>query len=467
MENNLLGSSGPFSWNKLEGIKMNIIVAASQNNVIGNGNSLPWKIPSEMKYFKKITSGNGNNAVIMGRKTFESIGKELSNRFHIVLTRDVLKEKNSKNIFFCSSIEEGIKKCQEKNIEDIFVIGGSQIYTLIFEQYYKNIEKIYFTKIHANYEGSVYLPSFCWDNFFLYSSCMDEKDESVEYLVYHKSEKILEEYQYLDLIKTTLNQPDLCSFGTMMKFDLEKGFPLLTTKKMFLRGVIEELLWFLRGETNATILKEKKVHIWDKNGSREYLDSLGLNHREEGDLGPVYGFNFRHFGATYKDSHTDYTGQGTDQVEYVLDLIKNKPESRRILISLWNPNQLSEVALPACHVLYQFKVKDNKLSCCLYQRSGDIGLGIPFNISSASLMTHIFAHLTNLNVGTLTHCIGDAHIYKEHVEALEKQIIKKPYCFPILRIKDRNQKKVSEYTVSDFVVKGYMSQDTIKMPLVV
>lgn len=458
-------TSLPLPLNRLQQKKLNIIVATAKNKVIGTEDGIPWNIPSEMKYFKKVTTGDGNNAVIMGRKTFDCIGRILPNRLNIVLTSK--KHIAHKDVFYCSSMEDAVELCSKKNVKDIFVIGGRDIYSLLFERYPYNIGTIYFTFIHREYNGSIYLPSFKWDNFYLYSSCLDEEDESVEYLVYKKQKNIHEEYQYLNLIKTTLEQPDLCSFGTMMKFDLQKGFPLLTTKKMFLRGVIEELLWFLRGETNSNILKNKNVHIWDKNGSREYLDSIGLDHRAEGDLGPVYGFNFRHFGATYFDSSTDYTNQGIDQVKYILDLIKNQPSSRRILMSLWNPTQLNEVALPACHVLYQFKVLGNELSCCLFQRSGDIGLGIPFNIASASLMTHIFAHLTDLQVGTLTHCVGDAHIYKEHVEYLQKQSNLQPFCFPILKIENRNQKRVEDFEPTDFKVKGYISHESIKMPLIV
>lgn len=447
--------------------KLNIIVASSKNNIIGKDNELPWKIPSELKYFKRITVGNGKNAVLMGRKTFESVRHPLSDRINIVITSSIPKNNLDESVFFCSSVENGIKQCKDQDIENIFIIGGRQIYTTVFEKFLDNIETIYFTKIHENYDGNVYLPQFCWDNFFLFSSTLDEQNEKVEYLVYRRHNKTLDEYQYLQLIKNTLQEPNLCSFGCFMKFDLEKGFPLLTTKKMFLRGVIEELLWFLRGETNSNKLKEKNVHIWDKNGSREYLDSVGLTHYEEGDLGPVYGFNFRHYGASYINCHTDYTNKGTDQVQYVLDLIKNNPNSRRILLNLWNPTQLKEVSLPACHVLYQFKVYNNQLSCCLFQRSGDIGLGIPFNIASASLLTHIFACLSNLRVGTLSHCIGDAHIYKEHVKYLQNQIERKPYCFPLLSIKSRGQTKVEDFCVSDFEVKGYTCHEQIKMPLIV
>lgn len=467
MNHTNIGNQGPLYWNRQDNIQFYLIVATSENNVIGKDNFLPWNIPSDMQYFKKITTGNGNNAVLMGRKTFETLSKPLPNRLNIILTRNIPNDNKNENVFFCSNIEDAVKECNLRNKEEIFVIGGAQIYNFVFENFSKYIKKIYFTKIHEHYDGDVTLPPFNWDYFQLVSSCRDEKEKKVEYLIYEQQDALLEEYQYLDLISKTLQQPDLCSFGNFMQFDLKKGFPLLTTKKMFLRGVIEELLWFLRGETNSNILKEKNVHIWDKNGSREYLDSVGLAHHKQGDLGPVYGFNFRHYGASYINSDTDYTGQGTDQVQYVLNLIKNEPSSRRILLNLWNPNQLDQVALPACHVLYQFKVHDHKLSCCLYQRSGDIGLGIPFNIASASLLTFIFAHLSNLGVGTLSHCIGDAHIYKEHVECLQEQLRRKPFCFPILKIESRGQEKVEDFKVDDFIIRGYQSHEQIKMPLVV
>ena len=174
----------------------------------------------------------------------------------------------------------------------------------------------------------------------------------------------------------------LSVFGRQMRFDLREGFPLLTTKRVFWRGVAEELLWFIRGSTSAKELQEKNIHIWDGNGSREFLDKNGLGHREEGDLGPVYGFQWRHFGADYQDMHADYSGQGVDQLAEVIDKIRNKPEDRRIIISAWNPAAIPEMALPPCHCFCQFYVANGELSCQLYQRSCDMGLGVPLNIAS-------------------------------------------------------------------------------------
>jgi thymidylate synthase len=187
--------------------------------------------------------------------------------------------------------------------------------------------------------------------------------------------------------------------------------PLLTTKRVFLRAVVAELLWFVSGCTSSKPLSEQGVRIWDGNGSREYLDSVGLSHREEGDLGPVYGFQWRHFGAEYVDAKADYTGQGVDQLAEVIDKLKNKPYDRRIILSAWNPADLKKMALPPCHMFAQFYVsfprgtdgqpsKRGVLHSILYQRSCDMGLGVPFNIASYALLTHMLAHVCDLTPGT-------------------------------------------------------------------
>ena len=188
-------------------------------------------------------------------------------------------------------------------------------------------------------------------------------------------------------------------FGAQMRYSLRDNvFPLLTTKRVFWRGVVEELLWFIKGCTNANELRDKGVHIWAANSTREFLDSAGLQHREEGDLGPIYGFQWRHFGAEYKGMHASYKNQGIDQLAHVINTIKNKPSDRRIIMCAWNPVDIPEMALPPCHCLVQFFVADDELSCLLYQRSADMGLGVPFNIASYALLTYMIAHVTGLKV---------------------------------------------------------------------
>ena len=224
-------------------------------------------------------------------------------------------------------------------------------------------------------------------------------------------------------------------------------------------------MWFLRGETDSRKLAEKGVHIWDANGSREFLDSRGLTERNEGDLGPVYGFQWRHFGAKYRAMNDDYSGQGFDQLQECIRLIKEEPTSRRIVMSAWNPADLSQMALPPCHMFVQFQVVNGELNSLMYQRSCDIGLGVPFNIASYALLTCLIAHNCNLKPGEFIHSMGDVHIYKNHIEPLGKQIQREPFPFPSLEI--LTQKEIDQYNLADFKLHNYKHHPTIKMELVV
>ncbi|XP_078691097.1 thymidylate synthase-like isoform X1 [Branchiostoma floridae x Branchiostoma belcheri] len=285
-----------------------------------------------------------------------------------------------------------------------------------------------------------------------------------------------DEYQYLDLVRHILDcgqrkddrtgTGTLSVFGAQCRYSLRGQFPLLTTKRVFWRGVAEELLWFVRGSTNGTELSDKNVHIWDANGSRDFLDKRGLSHYEEGDLGPVYGFQWRHFGAEYKDRHTDYTGQGVDQLAQVIHTIKTDPDNRRIIMSAWNPPDLPKMALPPCHAFVQFYVCNGELSCQLYQRSGDTGLGVPFNIASYSLLTYMIAHITGLKPGDFVHTLGDAHVYVNHVDALKEQLKREPRPFPTLNIK-RQVENIDDFKMEDFEIVGYKPHPKISMEMAV
>ncbi|KAG8954572.1 Thymidylate synthase [Tulasnella sp. 419] len=295
-----------------------------------------------------------------------------------------------------------------------------------------------------------------------------------------------EEHQYLDLIKSILEsgatRPDRTGTGTIslfappsLRFSLRDGtLPLLTTKRVFTRGVIEELLWFVKGDTDGNHLSEKGVKIWDGNGSREFLDKRGLAHRRVGDLGPVYGFQWRHFGAEYVDCDTDYTGKGVDQLQDCIRKIKEDPTDRRIIMSAWNPADLSKMALPPCHMFCQFYVHlpaspeaKAGLSCLMYQRSADLGLGIPFNIASYALLTHMIAHVTETEPVELIMQLGDAHVYRDHVEALEVQLKREPREFPKLRW-NRTAKEIDHidgFQYDDFVIEGYKPHGKIEMKM--
>uniref|UniRef100_A0A6C0AWV9 thymidylate synthase n=1 Tax=viral metagenome TaxID=1070528 RepID=A0A6C0AWV9_9ZZZZ len=287
-----------------------------------------------------------------------------------------------------------------------------------------------------------------------------------------------EEDQYLELINKILDKGDITEsrngivksvFGNKMEFDLSNNtLPLLTTKRVAYKTCIKELLWFIRGQTSNKLLKEQNVHIWDENGSREFLDSRNLNYRNVDDLGPIYGHQWRHFNADYYTSDADYTNKGVDQLMYIINALKDPKEkySRRLLMSAWNPCQLDEMALPPCHVLAQFNVSDeNKLSCALYQRSGDVGLGVPFNIASYSVLTHLIAHYTGLKAHKFVYFLGNAHIYEEHIEPLKEQTQRNPYKFPLIKLTPEVPEKIEDYELNNIEVIDYQCHSKIEMKM--
>jgi thymidylate synthase len=290
------------------------------------------------------------------------------------------------------------------------------------------------------------------------------------------SEENREEMQYLGLIQTILEKGvtkddrtgtgTISIFGTLSRYSLENNaLPLLTTKKITYRLVIEELLFFVRGETDSNLLRKRDVNIWNQNGSCAFLLSRGID-REEGDLGPVYGFQWRHFGAKYRTCHDTYSGEGIDQLGMVIKELKSNPMSRRLVVSAWNPLDLDIMALPPCHVLYQFEVSNGKLNCMLYQRSGDVGLGVPFNIASYALLLKMVSYLVKIPEGELVHVIGDTHIYSNHVEQLREQMQRVPRPFPKVYLRPPTERKsIEEFEASDFVVEGYDPHPPIKMQM--
>lgn len=292
-----------------------------------------------------------------------------------------------------------------------------------------------------------------------------------------------DELQYLELLKQVLqeyeknknlrnNRTDfktISLFGPQIEFDLRKGFPLLTTKRVFFKGVVEELLWFLRGQTNNKILNEKGIHIWDGNSSKEFMNKLGLDY-PEGELGPIYGYSWRHFGGNYNPNNPDNTHAnegGFDQIQYIINTLKTDPFSRRLILNGWNPCVLNQVALPPCHMMCQFYVSNEmELSCKLYLRSNDLFLGAPFNIASYSLLTHMLADICKLKVGKLVYTVGDAHIYENHIEQVKEQLKRIPREFPSLKIVEHPE-RIEDYRLESFVIEGYNPYPTIKAEMAV
>jgi dihydrofolate reductase/thymidylate synthase len=285
-----------------------------------------------------------------------------------------------------------------------------------------------------------------------------------------------EETQYLDLIKKILetcetretrNSITKSIFSEKLEFDISNSIPFITTKKLAWKTVIKELLWFLSGSTDNKKLTEQNVNIWNGNSTREYMDSIGFTSREVNDLGPVYGHQWRHFNADYADHKTDYTNKGIDQIEQVIYMLKNDPMSRRIILSAWNPCQISQMNLPPCHMMAQFYVtKDQKLSCQMYQRSADMFLGVPFNIASYALFTHMLAQVCDLGVGELTIVLGDAHIYENHVAQVKQQLKRKTLPLPKLKL-NKDIKNITDFTMEDIELVGYTCHEAIKAPMAV
>eukprot|EP00252_Welwitschia_mirabilis_P019795 TRINITY_DN4685_c0_g1_i1.p1 TRINITY_DN4685_c0_g1~~TRINITY_DN4685_c0_g1_i1.p1 ORF type:complete len:569 (-),score=95.06 TRINITY_DN4685_c0_g1_i1:260-1966(-) len=501
-----------------------IVVAATRELGIGKDGKLPWKLPSDMKFFKEITLSTSvsqkKNAVIMGKNTWESIPlkyRPLSGRLNVILSRSGSFDiATAENVVTCGSLGSALEMLAappySMSIETAFVIGGGQVFREAF--YSPNCDAIHITEIENTFECDTFMPSIDtsifqpWYSSFplvengirhSYTTYVRVRDSPTEISKtiengsqdtnaykgpeqrqYQFLPKFIferhEEYLYLrlvqDIITNGVEKGDrtgtgtLSKFGCQMRFNLRKSFPLLTTKRVFWRGVVEELLWFISGSTNAKILQEKGIHIWDGNASRDYLDSIGLKEREEGDLGPVYGFQWRHFGAKYTNMHADYSNQGFDQLADVIYKIKHNPDDRRIILSAWNPADLQLMALPPCHMFAQFYVAEGELSCQMYQRSCDMGLGVPFNIASYALLTCLIAHVCDLVPGDFVHILGDAHVYKNHISPLLEQLQNLPKPFPVLKI-NPEKKDINSFTANDVELVGYDPHKKIQMKMAV
>ncbi len=285
------------------------------------------------------------------------------------------------------------------------------------------------------------------------------------------------EQEYLNLVHKVINYGErmegrngdtLSLFGEKMEFSLKNNqVPVLTTKKFAWKTCLKELLWFINGDTNNSTLVKQGVGIWNKNAHHDFKKENGIYYEEEGDLGPIYGHQWRFFNAEYKGCNEDYTGKGVDQLQNIISTLQDPKTrySRRLVMSAWNPCQLQQMVLPPCHILTHFSVNSNdELSAAIYQRSGDIGLGVPFNIASYSFLICLLAVHCNLKPNKLVHFIGDAHIYSPHIEPLEKQLDLIPLPPPIFRINKREN--IDDYVLNDFSLDSYKYYSRIKMEMI-
>lgn len=412
---------------------MHVVFCVDKRFGYAREGKIPWHNAEDLKRFKHITSGPEHPILLMGRRTYESMPRKVfEGKRHACVLSQTARESEG-NVTFCTSIDRAMFHC--KSYEKTFVIGGAPLIMNLLRHVYT----IDLTVLSEEYNCDKFL-AYSKEELDMVFADFDSETVPFSAGVYvrmeRRSPRELAEYHYLELMRTCLSEGVFkmdrtgvgrhSIFGHQLRFDLERAFPLLTTKKVFWKGVVEELIWFLRGDTDVKKLQAAGVHIWDGNSTRAYMDSIGITDREEGDIGPCYGWQWRHFGAEYQTAQTDYTGKGFDQIKAILQAISKDKATARAVMSAWNPPDMAKMNLPPCHVLYQFSVQKDKLCCHMYQRSADVFLGLPFNIASSALLCHIMASMLRLDVGTLHVSLGDAHVYDNHVDQCFEQLTRTP-----------------------------------------
>jgi dihydrofolate reductase / thymidylate synthase len=494
---------------------VSLIVATDKNLGIGKYNQLPWKLKSEMNFFKNKTQSKTpyyTNIVIMGRNTWESIPekfKPLKNRINIILSSNNINLGKYQNTYYSKNVSNAINFINSLsiNIGEVFIIGGQKLYHEILsnsdtELY--NLDYIYQTEIYKDFDCDTFLydkkeykklvkhydiiqcsefqeESGIYFRYITYKKCITEMDLGPEVKVHYALPfvpfKNEEEYQYLNILKKIIDcgikredrtgTGTISVFGETQEFNLRDTFPMLTTKRIFFRGIFEELMLYLRGQTDNKILNEKGLNIWNGNTSREFLDKRGLNHYEEGDMGETYGFNFRHFGGEYLGcSHQYEKGEhGFDQLANVIHLIKNDPTSRRIIISLWNPHTNHKAALPSCLCWYQFYVDTEReeLNLQIYLRSSDFFLANNWNVCTGALLVHMLCNLKGIQLtpGILKVVTGDTHLYINHLDQVKINLERTPKPYPKLLIKEKKD-NIEDFKFEDLELLGYNPYPGIK-----
>jgi len=470
---------------------LNVILAVDLNGGIGKDGSLPWNIKEELNLFKEKTL---NSILIVGRKTFEKL-PYLKDRQIFCVVRNFKTLNSHQNSCILFQTVEGAVSESKKIGKQIFIIGGSEIYDYVFTNF-KNEIKVHISIINNKYSCDRYFNLNHLKDLYIVKECT-----YTEFTHYEMEYQKYGEYQYINIIKDILKNGDertgrngyvISDFTKHLKFDLRNGFPLLTTKKMFLKGIIEELLFFIRGDTDTTILENKGINIWKANTNRKFLDSNGFNNRKEGEMGSMYGSIWRNFNGltdeseknilknskrvdmkfksynidnvSYDEDNIKSIDFGIDQLNYVINEIKTNPTSRRILLTTYNPGQVRQGVLYPCHsIIIQFYVQGIFLDMFCYNRSSDIFLGLPFNIASSSLFLMIIAKLTNLTPRYFNLTLGDAHIYEPHIKCLKEQITKRPYVFPTIILPEiTTLKDVEKLTYEDFKINNYLHHSQIK-----
>jgi dihydrofolate reductase / thymidylate synthase len=459
-------------------MRLDLIVCVDKNGGIGKSGTIPWKITEDIVHFRTITSTvsktGKKNAVIMGRKTWNSIPEQyrpLKDRYNVVITSDGTGISSEAT---ASSFNEAVNIVDMvPNIESVFVIGGLMVYTAALND--PRVRYLYKTVLSERFDCDIFLPDP--ENGMKLVEQSDIKQfGNVRYRFKKYVKPNYDEMAFQLMLKNILavgeEREDRTGVGTFslfgkhLEFNLETGFPLMTSRRCYLRPVLEEFKWMMSGSTDSTVLSKKDVHVWEKNTSRDVLNEKALWHYDVGEIGPTYGFALRYFGGHYHYSDPKLKDCGHDQLEYVIDEIRKNPTSRRIRISLWDPNVLSKVALPPCLCQYDFHVniKKGTLDLCAFLRSSDSFLAFMWNTSFCAIFVHVLCKFTGYKPGRLIMNTGDSHVYKNHVEQVEEQISRDPYPFPsvFLTRKLTEISDIADLEVGDFNLRGYDFHPTIK-----
>lgn len=511
------------------GFSLGIVVATGKNGEFGfkdSSKGLPWgTLKKDMTKFLQLTTTTSVpdkiNAVIMGKNTYLSLPDQhrpLKHRLNFIVSSTMTQSDiTSPCVYVYKTLQEAVASATSNPMVDfVFVIGGVRLCEEAMSL--PICSHLFVTEIDKTFPtADVFFPAISSNNFSkTQTTSYNEADLTITDVVYERKNAAMNglptraitnvntipdimnymktdpnsfEFNYLKCLERVLANGERCSnrtgidtisvFDENMQFEIKKlpdgsyQLPVLTTKKIFLKGAITELLWMLRGGTSAKWLQERDVHIWDGNSTREYLDRTGLTDYAEGELGPVYGHQWVNWG------HSDWRNKdiktaGINQVQKLINIIKTDPYSRRLVLSAWNVSDLDKMALPPCHIMYIFKVSDHDkpiktLNCKLVMRSNDMFLGSPFNILNTSVLTILMSKACNMNPGKIAVSITDAHIYVNHIEMVLEQLSRTPFRFPSMRIDKQidSWEDMLELTIDDFVLQNYNCWPVIKAPMAV
>ena len=444
----------------------NIILASDMMNGIGMDNMIPWNVPNDTELFKSLTQSivGLKKVVIMGHNTMKSLKNGyLKNRINIVITQ---MNVTYDNVIVIKTFDEALECAYSMVGRDpnrVWIIGGVYVYNNAMN--HPDINYIYHSRINGTYKCNKFVD--IPDHNIISSDNMDGFTLNIIQL------KNTAERQYLKLLhevymtgekRQTRNATTYSLFGQKLSFDVSKSFPLLTTKKMFMKGIVEELLFFIRGDTDTNKLMDKGINIWKGNTTKEFLDKMKLPY-EEGMMGPMYGYQWRFFNKPYNGD-----GPYIDQLKNIIDVIKTDPTNRRMLMTDFNPLMVDMGVLYPCHsIIIQFYVSNNMLSILMHQRSADMFLGLPFNIASTTLLLYIVAQLTNTTPHMVHITLGDCHIYEQHIDVVKEQLTRTPYNEPTLtlpKFTTLDEVEKLEYNIDTFKLTNYNFHPVIKAEMI-